>query len=714
MERENSIEVSVINRLLPVPWEVREPHATDVRAAVLRARGLDDPEQAEHFGLAADPWHDPSLFCDMTRALDMVDSVLRESAAVDEVPTVLIFGDYDADGVCAAAILARYFGELGFSAKAVIPDRFDDGYGLNPELTEAMIERKPDLIVTVDCGTSSPAEAERIVDAGIRLIITDHHPAAERPNRALCPYINPALSDETYPFPSLCGAGVALKFVQALCRRFEHRPDNPRSYEVIATVATVADVMPLIDENRVLVRQGLAAFESNAPSGLKALARSAGFDTTQHLKAQDIAFRLGPRLNAAGRMGRAELAYHLMMSESDDESSHLADILEDLNTRRRLCEQAVTEAAIEQIERENKSGRLKLALAWGTDWHRGVLGITSSRLVDYFRCPAITLSEHDGLLVGSARSFGDLNIAEAVASADDLLEKHGGHALACGLMLKKEQLEAFRARIGMYLEGHQDKLLAKPFYADTVIHEKDVSPELVDLTDMFEPTGQGNEKPGYLLENIEIKHLSAVGADRSHLRFRLGHRHLSGIAFGLGEDRMLYKPGDRIDLIGRIERNHFRGRTSLQFQALDLRPAGEPLLNRRAATGLKELKEGSVALMSEEIRQEVRSLNLEPNHFASVWRAMTDMMTVSGAELLFSPVRLVRVLSSMYNVHLSALGILCVLTVFDEAGLSELDERPDATFCYRILYPSDDNRPKLGDTFLWRCLDRLGGLHCER
>ena len=520
-------------------------------SALLYARGIDTPEKAERF-LTPSPedLHDPFLMEGMEKTV----SLLREAIAKQE--TILVWGDYDVDGICAASILMDALHEMGASLAYRIPSRHSEGYGLN-EAGIREIAGKCRLMVTVDCGISSVKDVSLAKELGLTVIITDHHqPPEELP--AADVVMDPLLGN--YPFPSLCGAGVALKICQAL-----QGPEGAEKRLDLAALATVADVVPLLDENRIIVREGLKRLSDSPRPGVRALLRSAGLQPP--LSADDIAFRLGPRLNAAGRLGDAKLGVHLLLTPDPAKAEHIAGLLEKANRERQALEKSMTDQALRQVRDSGVLPGAHVLLAQGEGWNPGVVGLTAGKLCEKFHLPAIALSVRDGLAVGSCRSIPGVHIYRMLAACSDLLERFGGHEQAAGLTVKEENIPALRERLEQEITSSVPKEcflptreydLSLPFSAWTG--------ETLSLLDRLEPTGCGNPPPLFRLEGAGVVSLRRVGRDNSHLKLSLldNGAPLEGIAFSLGE--IADQNPQKLDLLYRPVRNDFRGRTAIEAQ----------------------------------------------------------------------------------------------------------------------------------------------------
>ena len=528
-------------------------------SALLYARGIRTDEEARRF---LDPsladLHDPFLLHGMEQTV----SLLREAIAAGR--TIMVYGDYDADGVCAASILMETLHEEGASLAYRIPSRHTEGYGLNMDAVREIAE-KASLLITVDCGVSNVEEVALAKELGLTVIITDHH----QPPEVLPPadvVMDPLIGD--YPCPYLCGAGVALK----ICQAMQGMAGVEKRLE-LAAIATVADVVPLLDENRVIVREGLRRTAASTRPGIRALLETSG--ATPPLTAEHFGFRLAPRLNAAGRLGDAKLGVHLLLTPDEAKARNIALMLEQANRERQELERTITAQALEQLSLEELA-YAHVILVSGENWNPGLIGLTAGRLCEKFRLPAIALSlREDGTAVGSCRSVPGVNIFRMLSACADLLERYGGHEQAAGLCVRTENIPLLRNRLEKEISSSvpEETFLPSMDY-DLAVPFRTWTPETLALLDRLEPTGCGNPPPLFLLQGAEIRNARRVGRDGAHLKLSLIDEDLSaveGIAFSRGdladEDLM------SLDLLYRPIRNSFGGRTTIEAQVAAINPA---------------------------------------------------------------------------------------------------------------------------------------------
>ena len=534
-------------------------------SALLRARGVDTEEKADHFlNPSLKDLHDPYRMEGMESAVKLIR---RAIAAGDRI---MIFGDYDADGVCATSILLETLTELGAQVSFRLPSRQKDGYGLNENAVREISE-KAKLLITVDCGISNRAEVALAKELGMTVIVTDHHQLPEALPEADA-VLNPLIGN--YPCPFLCGAGVALKICQALqgTAGLEKRLD-------LAAIATVADIVPLMDENRVIVREGLERIRRTGRPGLKALLECSG--TMGALQADALAFRLGPRLNAAGRLGDASLAVRLLLTGMPEKAADTAGKIEEMNRQRQNMEREITAAALAQITESPSFGEDRILIAAGEGWNPGLIGLAAGKICERFYRPSIVLSlpEDGGPAVGSCRSIPGVNMFKLLQECEDLLVRFGGHAQAAGLTVARENIPALRERMNRILREKIDKaVFVRTLDYDLEVPFRNWTAETLAALDLLEPTGYGNPAPVFMLSGAQVQSMRRVGRDLSHLQLQLltpESTLVKGIAFSMGEEAE--KDHLDIDVLYRPVRNEFNGRTSIEAQISALRPSGIPI-----------------------------------------------------------------------------------------------------------------------------------------
>lgn len=525
-------------------------------AATLVAHGIETPEEAEAFlnpDLERD-WRNPYEIPQMQEAVDRLERAVREGE------TVVVFGDFDLDGISATTVLTRGLRALGGVAHPLIPKRFEEGYGLTPAAIDRAKQYEPGLIVTVDCGISCKEEAKLICASGIDLVVTDHHePGSSVPEGIVVadPKCDPACQSAI-----LAGVGVALKVVQALGARFG-QPHLWQEYTDFATLGTVADLMPLRDENRALVAHGIARMNANPRPGIAALAgvcNAAG----KAFSSTNLSFSLIPRLNAAGRMGNADLALELLMTDSFDEAQEKAAQLDAVNDERRAIEAELAEQAKEKAA-ETYTGQRALVVA-GTGWHEGVKGIVASRLVSAYGVPALLFTIDGEEARGSGRSVGSVNLFKAVESTSDILTRFGGHGAAVGVTLPTAKLPEFAERLCAYMDTLPESSFHPLIEVDCLVGLSELTLENVEALERLAPFGQENPTPRFLARNVRLSNCRAVGAGKNHLSCALtdGASSVDGIMFHCEGIDSLMQCGSVVNAAFQVRIDEWRGRRSVK------------------------------------------------------------------------------------------------------------------------------------------------------
>ena len=549
----------------------RELGLASTTAAVLIRRGYGDVESARAFLDAELPRHDPFLLGDMAAACDAI------RAAIAAGKRICVHGDYDADGVCATALGVLVLRELGADVTWHLPSRFDEGYGIHADTLSRLAEEGCGLVLTVDCGVTAVDEVAHARELGLGVVVTDHHRAGEElPD---CPVVGPYRGE--YPFRELCGTGVAWKLGQALLG-----PESEalaRHLDLVA-VATVADVVPLVDENRGLAVAGLRVLARTQKPGLRELMRVARIDPAA-VDAGAIGFRIAPRLNAAGRLGRPEAALDLLLTEDKDEGRSLAAQLEELNRDRQAVEERILREALEAIEEwpESRKARRAYVVA-GEGWHEGVIGIVASRLVERYNRPVVLIAGRDGDWKGSGRSIPSFDLHDGLAACAGHLERWGGHAAAAGLSIRPEEIEPFAQALAAVADGElADDDLRPVTTVDALVHGGDLTLDLSTELAQLAPFGLGNPGVTLLLAGCEIADLGAVGEGK-HLKFRVrenGRDSGSAIAFRFGPQLDRLRRIGHYDVAFRLEENRWNGTVAPQLNVRQVFDSDEHYLERR-------------------------------------------------------------------------------------------------------------------------------------
>ena len=527
-------------------------------SAILRSRGIDTPEKAEKFlhpGLHQ--LHDPFLMQGMDKAV----RIIREAVAARQ--KIIVYGDYDVDGVCATSILLETLGEMGAAADFRIPSRHGEGYGLNCDAVRE-IAQTHQLLITVDCGVTNHEEVKLAQMLGMTVIVTDHHQLADTPSPADV-VLNPLLGD--YPFRRLCGAGVALKLTQALLgmeavlRRIE-----------LAALATVADIVPLIDENRVIVREGLQRMAATERPGLRALMEVS--DVHPPVNTGHVGFRLAPRLNAGGRLEDASQGVTLLTTRDEAEAVRIATHLQQNNEQRQAIERDITQQALDQIPEKVDFRDDLVIIIMGEGWNHGVIGLAAGRICEKYHFPTIVLTQQEGVAVGSCRSIPGVNIHGMLTTCKDLFQRFGGHEQAAGLTMDASLVPELRRRMNLAIRENCDLSCYIPCKEyDLSMPLSAVTLETIDALDALQPTGFGNPNPVLLTAGCDVQSARRVGKTRQHLKLTLleGTTLRDGIAFSMGD--MADEGLERVDVLYAPERNEYMGRVTPQLQVQAMRAA---------------------------------------------------------------------------------------------------------------------------------------------
>ena len=560
-------------------------------ASVLVRRGLGDPEAARAFLEPEGISYDPMLLGDMAVA------VRRLRVAVERGRRICVHGDYDVDGICATALAILTLREIGADVVWHLPSRFEEGYGVSAATVARLAEEGVQLILTVDCGITAVAEVEEARRLGVEMIVTDHH----RPGKTLpdCPTVATRPSD--YPFPDLCGTGVVVKLAQALLGA--GHPAIARHADLVA-LATIADVVPLVDENRALTTTGLRGLARTQKPGLAALMRVAGVDPAT-VDATAVAFRLAPRINAAGRLGRPDVALHLVLTDDVREADLLANELETLNRDRQAVEEKILREAVAVVDAWPEEKRTRRAyVVWGEGWHEGVIGIVASRLVERFGRPVVLIAGEGGLWKGSGRSVPSFDLHAALAACADHLERFGGHRAAAGLSIRPERLEAFAEAFAAHADDQLvDEDLASVTRIDAIVPAATLTLDLARELEQLSPFGLGNPDVTLLVAACEAVGAATVGEGK-HVRFRVrqyGRDAGSAIAFGLGAQLERLQSGSRFDVAFRLKQNRWNGTVAPQLVVRRVFDTSGAYEERR--TELAELWRAGEAVWTPEARR---------------------------------------------------------------------------------------------------------------
>lgn len=662
---------------------------------VLASRGIVSPEQAmEALERERTLSLSPFLMKDMDKA------VTRIQQAIDHHETVAVFGDYDVDGITSTCLVTDYLRRAGVPTLRYIPSRLQDGYGLNKDALFKLKEQGATLMITVDCGITGNEEIDFANSIDLDVVVTDHHECKDRLPNAVA-VVNPHRPDCGYPFKHLAGVGVALNLVLALGGDCQRDALFSR-YCALAAIGTVADVMLMEGENRTIVYRGLESLPHTDFVGIHALLKEAGL-TDKPITSIQIGFVLSPRINAAGRMGKADLAADLLETSDPARAQKLAKALCSLNRERQCVEHTICEDALGQIEQLPDACRNALVLA-SEDWHQGVVGIVASRLCERYSCPSFMIHLADGMGKGSCRSYGGFNLYAALEHCADLLDGFGGHELAAGFTIREENILPFRLRMNDFVRtccGGEPPVSSLEI--DTAIAcPAAVTMDEVKALSMLEPFGAGNPRPVFALLGATVEYAKDVGQGK-HLKLRLsrGNYRLDGIFFSATAACCGIKVGDRVDAAFYLQINNFRGIDSLQLQMIDLRPSRLPSHNERDSLQLVRRCVQYESLTPKEISR----LHTSREQFAAIWRQLSVRMNDGTWAGCLLP--LLRTLAEQAGGCEAFLRSDLALAVFEERGLLTRSEHGEQ--CTLSLLPVQEKV----DLFACPYLKRLRDFPCR-
>ena len=540
---------------------VKKFNVPELLATVLVNRGIVDDEEIRVFlNPTRSDFHDPYLMPDMEIAVE------RIIKAIDNQEKVIIYGDYDVDGITSITVLKKFLKTCGLEADYYIPNRLSEGYGLNRAAIDYIKEKEYTLIITVDCGISGIEEIEYANSLGIETIVTDHHEPMEVLPPAVAIVDLKRKDNDTYPFKSLAGCGVVFKLTQALGMRLGIDEKEYLKYLDIVCVGTISDIVPLVDENRVIAKLGLKLVEVTRNPGLKALLNASGYKL---VNSNTISFGIAPRINACGRMGYEEEALKLFLTENLVQASEITERLNKYNRDRQEIEKNIYDEAIKMMEKEDSNAQ---SIVLGSNnWHHGVIGIVSSKITEMYFKPSILICFEGEDGKGSGRSIPGFDLHEALAETAKYLEKYGGHEMAVGLSLKKNNFNRFKEAFEKYVEEKDITGIVPIIEIDKQISLKDIDSNIVKQLDLLEPFGEANRRPIFVYKNLKIDSIRAL-SDGKHLKMTLkdGNTIVNAIGFNMGQLSKEYMIGDRIDVVGTLEINAYNGREMVQINVKDI------------------------------------------------------------------------------------------------------------------------------------------------
>ena len=640
-------------------WKVNEPDPSAVNtlvrsgyaplaAMVLAARGICSNAQAHKYLDCDTPLLDPFLMTDMDKAAG------RVGLAMARGEKIAVFGDYDVDGITSTCLLTDFLRRHGANVVSYIPGRLEEGYGLNPIAIAQLSQEGVQLIITVDCGITAVAEAELCRELGIDLVITDHHECKDALPYAAA-VVDPHRPDGGYPHKNLSGVGVAFKLASALCGDQE---EVLRDYADMVCLGTVADVMPLQGENRVFVARGLQSLARTTRPGIAALMAESGCDA-KNVSASSIGFMLAPRINAAGRMGKIELAVELFLTDDPGRAAEVAKQLCDLNRQRQSVESEIYDQAVAMLPAGQPPEAIVLA---DETWHQGVVGIVASRIAEEYACPAFLICLDGEHGKASSRSHGGFNLFASLTALSSLLESYGGHELAAGFTINRANIPEFRRQICQLAAGfYSDDTPRTSLEIDCAIPAELLTISNIESLSVLEPCGNCCPKPVLMMKNLTIERITMVGGGR-HMRLRLrsGRFGLNAIYFSANPAAVSIQTGDVVDIAFTPQVNEFRGERSVQMNVQDIRPSCTAECSPETAA-YHALTKGCLT------REIAEILLPERSTLAMVWR----YLAAASAEIVESPICLCRKIVRWTGKPLSLGQMMTCLDIFRDVGLLE-------------------------------------------
>lgn len=530
-------------------------------ATILANRGIiEDKEISKFLEPKRNDFYNPFEMPDMDKAVD------RIIQAIENNEQIIIYGDYDVDGITSVTVLKSFLEERGKNTNVYIPNRLNEGYGLNKTAVEKIAEQGNKLMITVDCGITAIEEIKYAKQLGIDTIVTDHHEPAEELPRAVA-VVDAKRSDNKYKCRNLAGVGVVFKLIQALSIKLGLEEKEYLKYLDIVCVGTISDIVPLTDENRVIVKLGLKLVEQAKNLGLKEILESCGYSK---LNSTVISFGVAPRINACGRMGHQEEALELLLTKQKERVKELTQNLNSYNKTRQEIEKKIYDEAIEQIEKSGLAEKNTIVVS-GEGWHHGVIGIVSSKITELYFKPSILLCEEDEECKGSGRSIPGFDLHEALMKCSNSIDRFGGHSMAVGINIKKNKLEEFKNVFEEIAEQSGVNKIIPILNVDAEMKLDDISKEMVESLKQLEPFGEANKVPIFAFKNLKIDSIRSL-SEGKHLKLSVKDNKniVNAIGFNLGNLADLYKIGDKIDIAGNLEINSFNGVDNIQINIKDI------------------------------------------------------------------------------------------------------------------------------------------------
>ena len=505
-------------------------------------------------------FHNPFLMPDMEKAVE------RIIKAINNNEKTIIYGDYDVDGITSSTVLKRYLEERGLLTDIYIPNRLDEGYGLNENAIKEIANGDYKLVITVDCGITGNVEVDLANKLGMDVIITDHHETAEILPNAIA-VVDAKRKDNKYPFRGLAGVGVTFKTIQAISKKLQLPDETYLKYLDIVCIGTISDIVPLEDENRVISKLGLKLINQTRNIGLKELLESTGY---KPIDSNTISFGLAPRINACGRMGHEKEAVELFLTDKKVEAKKITSELNRYNLERQEIEKNIFCEAVEMVEKNNSEPCI---IVGKENWHHGVIGIVASKITEMYSKPSILLCYEDGIAKGSGRSIKGFDLHEALENCDTYIEQFGGHSMAIGITIKQENVDKFKQQFEEYAQNEKIEEIVPEINIDDKISLKDISIQDVKDLKLLEPFGEANQMPLFQINNLKIESIRAL-SEGKHLKMILkddNNKYVDVIGFNMGNLSNEYKIGSKIDVVGTLEINNYKGMENIQLNLKDIR-----------------------------------------------------------------------------------------------------------------------------------------------
>ena len=704
----------------------RDQGVSEVTAKLIYNRGYAEESSVRAF-LAPDisGLHDPFLMKDMDKA------VVRIFESLDRGERITVYGDYDVDGVTSVTVLYLYLKSLGADINYYIPSRNKEGYGLSEMSLNTLCEKGTNLIITVDTGITANTEAEYAKALGIEMVVTDHHEChGDIPE--VCAVVNPHRPDCEYPFKELAGVGVVFKLVTACeiyrAKRFDGNNIDViaciqrifENYADLAAIGTVADVMPLIDENRIIVKHGLAALSDTEREGLAALIEAASNPMSgaraavgeavavkkRKINAGFIGFALAPRINAAGRISSAEKAVELLLTTDMTDAEIKAQELCEINLRRQKEENAIAEAAFAVIEEKHDFERDRVIVLDDDNWQQGIIGIVSSRITEKYGLPSILISFEgatrgfaalDDMGKGSGRSIKGMNLVDALDYCKDLLVRFGGHELAAGLTVMRCNIDEFRKRINDYAREHlTEDLSCIRYVADCELSADDVGIALANEIGTLEPFGVANPTPTFIIKDLTLNKIISMGSGKhSKLLLSSGDKNLQAVYFGMPSSSFEFYPGERVDLICQVNLNEYRGQTTVQLVVQDIKLSGQCLERYDSDEArYKEICEGAQF-------SDVEDVLPTRSDIAEVYKLIRRENESGHTSFSYRMLR--SQLFEEYNRSMSYIKLRFAISILDDIRVCGVENANDETFSVEVYHNAEKTNIERSETYRRLC-----------